>query len=135
MSDFPTISDLMNPTLPPKTSKSPTPESDTTGKKVLTKKMGEIKNKELEVEAVRFAVSIGIPHIDLTKFPITHEALRQITREEATAHGVVCFFAGSDEIRIGALDPTTGEAEEILKDIEIKKTRTWRALCDFSGKF
>ncbi len=90
----------------------------------LSKKMNEIKKKELEIKAERFAASIGMPHIDLTKFPVTHEALRQITREEARETGVVCFFANSDEVRIGALDPRGEEVKKILKEIEIRHHAT-----------
>lgn len=119
MSDFPSINDLTSGAAgTPK--KSLTPATEKKGQ-VLGKKMDEIKNKELEIKAARFAASIGLPHIDLTKFPITHESLRQITKEEAEEHGVVCFFAGSDEIRLGALDPTKPDVEKILKNIEIKK--------------
>lgn len=90
----------------------------------LSKKMGEIKNKELELKSERFAASIGVPHIDLTQFPVTHEALRQISREDARAKGVVCFFANSDEVRLGALDPRTPEVEKTLKEIEIRHHAT-----------
>lgn len=121
MSDFPTIDDLMSSGVPAPAPKDLAGKADNSEKHILNKKIDEIKKKELEVEASRFAASIGMPHIDLTKFPITQEALRQITREEAEENGVVCFFAGSDEIRVGALDPTTGKAEEILKNIEMKK--------------
>ncbi len=121
MSDFPTIDDLMHAGTDTSTPVDSSDSQMTSEKKALSKKMSEIKKKEREIEAARFAASIGIPHIDLTKFPITHEALRQITREDAEAEGVVCFFATGDEIRIGALDPTTARAEEILKDIEMKK--------------
>lgn len=121
MSDFPTIDDLMSKPANPSSSDGKAAATDEREEKVLSKKMDEIKKKELEVKAARFAASVGIPHIDLTKFPVTHEALRQITRDEAQAQGVVCFFASSDEIRIGALDPTNPEVEKILKDIEVKK--------------
>ena len=119
MSDFPSINDL-NSSAAGVPKKNLTPATEKQGQ-TLGKKMDEIKKMELEVKASRFAASIGIPHIDLTKFPITHESLRQITKEEAEEHGVVCFFAGSDEIRLGALDPTKPDVEKILKNIEIKK--------------
>ena len=39
--------------------------------------------KEHEREAMRYAASVGLPHIDLERFPIVPEAMRQIPREEA----------------------------------------------------
>lgn len=121
MSDFPSINDLMNKSSDAGNSVTKKPRTSPGGDVALVKKMGEIKKKELEIEAARFAATIGFPHIELSKFPITQEALRQVTREEIDAHGVVCFFASSDEIRLGALDPTTPDAARLLKEIEIKK--------------
>ncbi len=120
MSDNPSISDLIGAgSVSPSLHSS---EKDGTG--VLSKKMDEIKKKELEVKAMRFAAHIGVPHIDLAKFPITHEALRQISREEAERTGVVCFFANSDEIRLGALDPSKPDVDEIRTRIETQKHAT-----------
>lgn len=120
MSDRPSINDLMNTG----GDIQPPAISNQGGKGALIKKMDEIKKKELEVKAMRFAASIGVPHIDLVKFPITHEALKQISREEVEATGVVCFFATNDEIRLGALDPNSPEVENILTRIETQKHAT-----------
>lgn len=90
--------------------------SDETGEK-FGKKMGEIKRKELELKAQRYASQVGMPHIDLTKFPVTHEALKQISREQAQGLGVICFYASSDEIRLGALDPKTPEVEALYAEL------------------
>ncbi len=122
MSDFPSINDLTQNS----SGVSPRNISEAGEKqtKTLGKKMGEIKEKELEIKAARFAASIGVPHIDLSKFPVTNEALKQITREEVETYGVVCFFANSDEVRIGALDPTKPDVERILKTVEARKHAT-----------
>ena len=56
--------------------------------------------------------------MDLEKFPVSHEALRQISREEAEKLGAVCFFAMQDEIRVGALDPTDESVKEKLFEIQ-----------------
>jgi len=82
------------------------------------KKMGQIKNKEFEVQAQRQAAALGFPHINLQQFPIVYEALRQIPQEIAEQKGVACFFVTQEEFRVGALDPSTEEAQEILNDIE-----------------
>jgi type II secretory ATPase GspE/PulE/Tfp pilus assembly ATPase PilB-like protein len=82
------------------------------------KKMKEVGIKEREMEAMRFAAQIGYPQIDLDKFPVSLEALRQIDRETAERLGVVCFYATTEEIRLGALDPTIEEAQELLAQIE-----------------
>lgn len=82
------------------------------------KKMKEVGIKEREMEAMRFAAQIGYPHIDLEKFPVSLEALRQIDREIAERLGIVCFYFTTEEVRLGALDPTIEEAQEILSEIE-----------------
>ncbi|MFA5211472.1 MAG: GspE/PulE family protein [Patescibacteria group bacterium] len=88
---------------------------------VFDKKMTEIKEKELEIEAQRFAAKINFPHINLTKFPVSHDSLKQIEKETALKIGAVCFYYDNEEIRIGALDPTAVEVEELLHDLKSRK--------------
>lgn len=91
--------------------------SDSVGEK-FTKKMTDVNTKEVEKDTMRFAVSIGLPHIDLEKFPVSHEALRQIPLVDAKRLGAVCFFAMQDEIRIGALDPKNEDVQQLLFEVQ-----------------
>ncbi|MFA4830631.1 MAG: GspE/PulE family protein [Patescibacteria group bacterium] len=86
--------------------------------KKLEKKISQIALKEKEIETERFARSIGYSHIDLEKFPISHAAMRQISEEKVRELGAVCFMATPDEIRIGALDPTEKQIDEIVYQLE-----------------
>ncbi len=81
-------------------------------------KMVNIKKKELETEAIRLATDMGAPYINLERFPVSQEALRQVPRETASALGAVCFFATPDEVRVGALDPTAPQVQQLLYDIQ-----------------
>lgn len=122
MSNFASIDDLLK-----KDEKS---DGQATGKKPslsmaeesvaekFQKKMVKISEKEKEREAMRRAAQIGFPHIDLEKFPVSHEALRQLPKEEAERLQAVCFFASPDEVRIGALDPTKEEVQNLLHELE-----------------
>jgi type IV pilus assembly protein PilB len=121
MSDLPSISDLM--------SKQPADDSALKNKAkkpfisskpedIFEKKMGEISQKELETEAMRLAASLGLPHIDLQKFPVSANALKQISKEDALGLGAVCFYALNDEIRLGAMDPARSEVLDCLKSLE-----------------
>ena len=83
-----------------------------------TKKIEEVGLKEKEQEAMRLAAAIGYPHINLEKFPVGHEALRQISKEIAEELGAVCFYSTQEEIRIGALDPTTEDVQDLLHELE-----------------
>lgn len=82
------------------------------------KKMGEVKLKEKETETKRFAGQIGYPHIDLEKFPVSQQALRQMSKTEAEKLQAVCFFATQDEVRVGALDPRREDVQELLFQLQ-----------------
>ncbi|MBT4942007.1 MAG: type II/IV secretion system protein [Candidatus Magasanikbacteria bacterium] len=82
------------------------------------KKMAEVALKDKEKQAKVFAQSIGVPHIDLSKFPVSQNALRQLAEKEARNLNAVCFFANQEEVRIGALDPSKEEVKELLYQIE-----------------
>lgn len=87
-------------------------------KEKFRKKLGQVKEQEKEVEAMRFAATIGFPHINLQKFPVSQQAMRQMSKAEAVALGAVCFFATQDEIRIGALDPQQDSVQELLFQLQ-----------------
>jgi len=70
-----------------------------------SKKMGEIENKETELETERSASITGAPYIDLIKFPVSQYALKQLPLERAKELQAVCFYATQEEVRIGAIDP------------------------------
>ncbi len=82
------------------------------------KKITEVQNKEKEYETMKFAQSVRLPHIDLEKFPISHEALKQIPRVEAERLKTVCFFYSQDAFRIGSVDPVNEEVLELLHQLE-----------------
>lgn len=81
------------------------------------KKMKEVALKEKEVEVQRQAAQIGVPYISLERFPISHEALRQLPEEQATSMQAVCFFASGDELRLGAVNPNDPSIKELLHQL------------------
>lgn len=78
-------------------------------------KMKSIGLKEKEREAQSKAKLIGVQYIDLKGFPISPETLTLFSEENSKALGAVCFFRGSNDIRIGALDPQDPRLMEITK--------------------
>lgn len=80
-------------------------------------KMGKVALKEKEVETQRFAGIAGFPYINLEKFPVSQQALRQISEDDAVRLGAVCFFATQDEVRMGAIDPSDQEVQDLLYQI------------------
>ncbi|HQF57234.1 MAG TPA: GspE/PulE family protein [Candidatus Magasanikbacteria bacterium] len=84
------------------------------------KKINEVNLKEKEYETMKLAQRLHLPHIDLDKFPISHEALKQIPRTEAQRLKTVCFFYDQDEIRIGAMNPVNAEVLDLLEQLQDK---------------
>jgi len=83
-----------------------------------TKKMEDISFKELESQAEQLAGSLGFSYINLEKFPVSQEALRQIPETQSKELEVVCFFFSQDEVRLGAVDPNKPEVQELLHQIQ-----------------
>ncbi len=84
------------------------------------KKMASVAVKEKETEAARYASSIGFPHIDLEKFPVSTEALKQVDSDRAKKLGAVCFFVNQSQVRVGAKDPNKEGVAELLAELEEK---------------
>ncbi|MDD2807681.1 MAG: GspE/PulE family protein [Patescibacteria group bacterium] len=78
-------------------------------------KMKSIGLKEKEREAQSKAGMAGAQYIDLKGFPISPETLTLFSEEDSKQLGAVCFFRGSNDIRIGALDPQHPKLLEITK--------------------
>lgn len=114
MGDLPSISDLLKKRgSVKKTSVSGVVDNSVAER--FTKKMGEVVVKEKEREAMRLAASLNLPQIDLEKFPISQEALRQVPREDAERLGTVCFYYTTDEFRLGSVSPEKEEVKELLR--------------------
>jgi len=120
MSDFPSIDELLGSAQDGGGGAAP-PPIQVAGEGVeedFTKKMGEIGLMEKEREAMRLAQELRVPHIDLEKFPISQEALRQMPRERVREIGAACFYLGQDEVRIGAIDPQSEAVKELVYQLE-----------------
>ncbi len=122
--DLPSLDDLLK--------KEDDQEQDETSSELTTQekfehKMQQISHKEVEVDAQRRASVRKHPHIDLEKFPISQEALKQIPQEQAQEIKAVCFYATQDELRIGAVDPDTDEVRKLVGDLE-QRTRAHVAI-------
>ncbi len=76
-------------------------------------KMNEIRLKEKEAQTKARAASLGFEHINLEGFPISPEALTLIPREQANDQKVVAFLYSGEEVRVGAVNPTNPEIDEI----------------------
>jgi len=120
MSDLPNINDLLAKDEAGKAPKQ-APNLQVSSPEVeekFKKKMGEVDLKEREKEAAQIAQKYGLPHIDLEKFPVSHEAMRQIDREDVQKLKTVCFYATPDEFKLGTVDPSKEVTNELLHELE-----------------
>ena len=109
MSDFANINSLLSKTNSSSNDDKQRPDDATVE---FNKRMEKINLQQTEKEVMQKAASLGIPHIDLTSFPVSTEALRVISEEEANSKKIVCFFYNQDQLRIGCLEYTK-EIEEM----------------------
>ena len=115
MTDFPSISDL--------SAKGGKKSAATAALGVgndpqtkFNKKMGEIEVKDKEKLVAEVAAAAGLPHIDLSVFPVTAEALKIVPEVTAKEKKVICFFATPEEIRLGSIEASE-EAKEMAYQI------------------
>lgn len=104
MSDFPSISSLLPGKQGDDKGAKKAPGGLETTEEKFSKKMKEIDIKSKEEETEAGAAAVGLPHIDLSAFPVASEALRVIPEEMARQKKVVCFFFLSDEMRLGCVE-------------------------------
>lgn len=97
-----------------RTSQLPKISSDDVTEKFQSK-MKNIGIKEKEREAQIKAQMIGSQYIDLKGFPISPETLSIFSEAQSKELGAICFFRGSNDIRIGAIDPRNKKLLEISK--------------------
>jgi len=84
----------------------------------LTKKMAEVREKELEREAEKKAMTMGLPYVDLKGFAISPEALSLIPKDQAKELNAVCFLYTGPEIRIATTNPDDEKVKELLFQLE-----------------
>ncbi len=116
--------------MPKRSSSPPAPEAASTGashglhitpteiEEKFQKKMGQVAAKEKETETMRLASSVGLPHIDLDRFPVSQSALRQLPKADAEKLRAVCFFYNQEEIRVGAVTPEDEAIKELVFQLE-----------------
>jgi len=81
-------------------------------------KMKDIAIKEKEELAQKKAASLGVPYINLFRFPITADTIGLLPQKEAERLGLVCFLFTGSELRLGALDPQSTEVQEMAHTLQ-----------------
>ncbi len=83
-------------------------------------KIKEIKIQEKEKIIQAKASSLGVPYINLSKFPISQDALKIISPEDAQKYKIICFFYGGQQIKLGAIDPFNEEVKKFVEQLKDK---------------
>ncbi|MSU75048.1 MAG: type II/IV secretion system protein [Candidatus Magasanikbacteria bacterium] len=118
MSDFPSISDISRsksgvPTKASGGSRGAKGNTTHSAQQIFASKMEEITLKEKEILVAEEARKLGMPHIDLSAFPVSAEALRAIPENQARAEGIACFYFTPEEMRVGVVEPRS-ELDDVL---------------------
>lgn len=83
----------------------------------LSHKLSELELKEKERLVEKEADTLGLPYINLAKFPVAHDAVKLISKEQAEALQTVCFFYSGDEIRLASLNPNNPQVSHLAKEL------------------
>jgi type IV pilus assembly protein PilB len=110
---IPSIEDLL---IPPEEQ----PGEDETAQKKLATKQHDIQKKDIERLTKQQADDAGIPYISLVGFPISPEALSQLSEEDSARLKAVCFFYDGTDLRLGTTDPDNEGVKQIFSEL-IKK--------------
>lgn len=86
----------------------------------LKDKLSQIELKEKEKRVQIQADEIGVPYINLEKFPISQEALKIISPEQAEGLQTICFLYTGDEMRLGSLNPNNPQVVNLAKELAQK---------------
>ena len=96
--------------------KKTAPFSDEVTQK-LSSKLSDIATKEKENEIEKKATALGLSYINLEKFPISQEALKLISQDQAEALQTICFLFTGEEIRLGSINPNNPQVSNLAKEL------------------
>lgn len=83
----------------------------------LSSKLSNIAIKEKESEVEKKATALGLSYINLEKFPISQEALKLISQDQAEALQTICFLFTGEEIRLGSINPNNPQVSNLAKEL------------------
>lgn len=120
MSEFPSIADLTDKNAKPKkvVKSAKIAKHNIDVHDAFAKKMGQVAQQGKEIETQQLAREAGLPYIDLSRFPVSQEALRQIPEAVAKQEQVVCFYATQDDVKLGTTNPTSEPVQELLFQVQ-----------------
>jgi type II secretory ATPase GspE/PulE/Tfp pilus assembly ATPase PilB-like protein len=86
----------------------------------LQSKLSSLSDQGKEEDTKSQAALGGWPYINLVGFPISQEALKLISEEQAEALQAICFLYTGSEIRLGAINPDNPQITFLAKEMAEK---------------
>lgn len=91
--------------------------SDDEKNRKLQSKLSELELKEKEKRVQEQADQLGVSYINLDKFPVSQEAIKIISRDQAQSLETVCFLYTGNEMRLGSLNPVNPQVINLKKEL------------------
>ncbi len=87
----------------------------------LNEKLSDMAAKNQEKKTKLKAKKSGLPYIDLSKFPISPEALRLIPEKDAKSDQIICFFRKGNQVRIASPKAFSQQIQKKVDDVAQEK--------------
>jgi type IV pilus assembly protein PilB len=99
----------------------------------LQKKLAQIGRDAEERDAQRRAVTLGYPYADLRHAPISLEAVKLLSADEAKSAKAAVIELRAQEAALAAYNPNTPEVQALIKKLEEKRYTTKLFVSSLSG--
>ncbi|PKL72046.1 hypothetical protein CVV26_03145 [Candidatus Kuenenbacteria bacterium HGW-Kuenenbacteria-1] len=86
----------------------------------LEKKVQEMELVKKEEEVQKKAQELNLNYVNLTKFPISLEALVLVEQEQAEKFKIICFLKTQKEIKIASINPLTFDISKLISELKEK---------------
>ena len=86
----------------------------------LDDKIKALNLANLEAETEKNAKTNNVQYIDLAKFPVSLDAIKQIDEEDSKNINIISFYYNGEELRLGSTDPKDSKVIEFKEKLEKK---------------
>ena len=100
---------------------------------VLDQKLEQLRREGEERSARRLAEDLKLPYIDLTRAPVSLDAVRLVPEADAKEAKVVAMEVRPGKVALAVVDPALPTAKRVIKDLERKKYEVKLFIASYSG--
>lgn len=84
----------------------------------LERKLGAISRRRIEEQTFLHSKRLGLDYIELSKYPISSNALSILTKDEAKAVETICFLHTAQGISLATVDSKSASFKKLRADLE-----------------